>query len=47
MLVVEDDTDLREFLTRLLTGDGWVVHAVADAETALELTGGSPTSRMW
>ena len=41
VLVVEDDTDLREFLTRLLTGDGWVVRAVADAETALELTGGS------
>ena len=41
MLLVEDDTDLREFLTRLLTGDGWAVRAVADAETALELTGGS------
>ena len=40
-LVVEDDADLREFLTRLLTGDGWAVRAVADAETALELTGGS------
>ena len=40
MLVVEDDTDLREFLTRLLTGDGWLVHAVGDAETALDLTGG-------
>ena len=40
MLLVEDDTDLREFLTRLLTGDGWLVQAVADAETALELAGG-------
>ena len=40
VLVVEDDTDLREFLTRLLTGDGWLVHAVGDAETALDLTGG-------
>jgi len=39
-LLVEDDTDLREFLTRLLTGDGWLVRAVADAETALELTSG-------
>ena len=29
VLVVEDDTDLREFLTRLLTGDGWTVRAVA------------------
>jgi DNA-binding response OmpR family regulator len=41
VLLVEDDTDLREFLTRLLTGDGWTVRAVADAETALELTAGS------
>jgi DNA-binding response OmpR family regulator len=44
VLLVEDDTDLRDFLTRLLTGDGWAVQAVADAETALELTGGSPES---
>ena len=35
VLVVEDDADLRTYLTRLLTGDGWRVHAVADAETAL------------
>ena len=35
LLLVEDDTDLREFLTRLLTADGWAVRAVADAETAL------------
>jgi signal transduction histidine kinase/DNA-binding response OmpR family regulator len=41
LLLVEDDTDLREFLTRLLTGDGWTVRAVADAETALELIAGS------
>ena len=40
VLVVEDDTDLREFLTRLLTGDGWLVHAAGDAETALDLAGG-------
>jgi len=33
VLVVEDDADLRTYLTRLLTGDGWRVHAVADAET--------------
>jgi signal transduction histidine kinase/DNA-binding response OmpR family regulator len=39
VLLVEDDTDLREFLTRLLTGDGWAVQAVADAESALDLTG--------
>jgi DNA-binding response OmpR family regulator/anti-sigma regulatory factor (Ser/Thr protein kinase) len=41
VLLVEDDTDLREFLTRLLIADGWAVRAVADAESALELTGGS------
>jgi DNA-binding response OmpR family regulator len=41
LLLVEDDADLREFLTRLLTADGWTVRAVADAETALDLTGGS------
>jgi DNA-binding response OmpR family regulator/two-component sensor histidine kinase len=41
VLLVEDDTDLRGFLTRLLTGDGWAVRAVADAETAVELTSGS------
>ncbi len=41
LLLVEDDTDLREFLTRLLTADGWSVRAVADAEAALELIGGS------
>ena len=37
LLLVEDDTDLREFLTRLLTADGWAVRAVADAETALRV----------
>ncbi len=42
VLLVEDDTDLREFLTRLLTADGWAVRAVADAETALELAGRTP-----
>jgi DNA-binding response OmpR family regulator len=41
LLLVEDDTDLREFLTRLLATDGWVVRAVADAETAIALTDGS------
>jgi DNA-binding response OmpR family regulator len=41
VLLVEDDTDLREFLTRLLTGDGWTVRSCGDAETALELAGGS------
>src|SRR6478752_5919646 len=41
LLLVEDDTDLREFLTRLLTADGWAVRAVADAETALKPVCGS------
>jgi signal transduction histidine kinase/DNA-binding response OmpR family regulator len=35
VLVVEDDADLRTYLTRLLIGDGWQVHAVPDAESAL------------
>ena len=35
VLVIEDDTDLREFLTRLLAQDGWTVRAAADAESAL------------
>jgi DNA-binding response OmpR family regulator len=41
LLLVEDDADLREFLTRLLTANGWAVRAVADAETALQVIGGS------
>ena len=35
VLVIEDDIDLREFLTRLLSQDGWAVRAAADAESAL------------
>lgn len=45
VLVVEDDADLRAYLDRLLTADGWDVTAVADAETALTALGaesGSP-----
>ncbi len=34
VLVVEDDPDLRHYLTRLLTRDGWAVTAVNDAEAA-------------
>jgi DNA-binding response OmpR family regulator len=37
VLVVEDDADLRTYLTRLLIGDGWQVHAVPDAESALTM----------
>jgi signal transduction histidine kinase/DNA-binding response OmpR family regulator len=39
VLLVEDDRDLRDFLTRLLTRDGWSVHAFGDAESALAATG--------
>jgi len=35
VLVVEDNPDLRNYISRLLHADGWAVHAVADAETAL------------
>jgi len=35
VLLVEDDTDLRDYLTRLLLDDGWVVQPVPDAESAL------------
>jgi signal transduction histidine kinase/DNA-binding response OmpR family regulator len=35
VLVVEDNPDLRSYISRLLQGDGWDVHAVADAEAAL------------
>ena len=35
VLVVEDNPDLRGYLTRLLVSDGWNVTAVADVETAL------------
>ena len=40
-LLVEDDTDLRTFITRLMIRDGWEVDAVADAETALSLMSGT------
>ncbi len=33
--LVEDDDDLRAYLTRLLNDDGWAVSAFGDAETAL------------
>ena len=36
-MVVEDDADLRAYLIRMLTVDGWDVTPVADAETALRL----------
>jgi signal transduction histidine kinase/DNA-binding response OmpR family regulator len=36
ILLVEDNADLRGYLTRLLRDDGWTVVAVPDAESALE-----------
>jgi len=38
LLLIEDDTDLRAYLTRLLGSDGWAVDAVADAEAGLAAT---------
>ena len=38
LLLIEDDDDLRAYLTRLLSSDGWAVQAVADAEAALAAT---------
>ena len=35
LLLVEDDGDLRQYLSRLLRGNGWAVTAVPDAESAL------------
>ena len=42
LLLVEDDADLRAYVTRLLTDDGWAVHAVPDAETALTAIASGP-----
>jgi signal transduction histidine kinase/DNA-binding response OmpR family regulator len=35
LLLVEDNADLRQYLGRLLRGNGWTVSAVPDAESAL------------
>jgi signal transduction histidine kinase/DNA-binding response OmpR family regulator len=35
VLLVEDNADMRDYLTRLLTEQGWPVHAVGDADAAL------------
>jgi DNA-binding response OmpR family regulator/anti-sigma regulatory factor (Ser/Thr protein kinase) len=37
LLLVEDNDDLRGYLTRLLTDDGWSVVAVPDAPSALQV----------
>ncbi|MBP2479330.1 PAS domain S-box-containing protein [Crossiella equi] len=36
VLVADDNTDMREYLTRLLQGAGYAVHAVTDGSAALE-----------
>jgi PAS domain S-box-containing protein len=35
ILLADDNADMRSYLVRLLTGQGWVVEAVADGEAAL------------
>ncbi len=42
LLLVEDDDDLRAYLTALLVSDGWQVHPVADAEAAIDAVTGDP-----
>ncbi len=42
LLLVEDDDDLRAYLTRLIAADGWAVQDVPDAETALSVVAGRP-----
>jgi signal transduction histidine kinase/DNA-binding response OmpR family regulator len=42
LLIIEDEPDLRSYLTRLFTKDGYAVEAVADAETALTLLESHP-----
>ena len=37
LLIIEDEPDLRGYLTRLFTKDGYAVEAAGDAETALTL----------
>ncbi|MFD5828599.1 ATP-binding protein [Lentzea sp. NPDC060358] len=36
IVLVEDNADMRDYLVRLLTGQGWAVDAAAEAETALD-----------
>src|SRR4051794_22188988 len=42
ILVVDDDDDVRNIVTRALGADGYVVEAVADGATARSLLAGSP-----
>lgn len=42
LLIIEDETDLRGYLTKLFTKDGYAVEAVGDAETALTSLANDP-----
>ena len=42
LLIIEDEPDLRSYLTRLFGKDGYAVEAVGDAETALTSLGSNP-----
>ncbi len=42
LLIIEDEADLRGYLTKLFTKDGYAVEAVGDAETALTSLANDP-----
>jgi signal transduction histidine kinase/DNA-binding response OmpR family regulator len=42
LLIIEDEADLRGYLTKLFTKDGYAVEAVGDAETALTSLASNP-----
>ena len=42
LLIIEDEPDLRGYLSKLFTKDGYAVEAAADAATALSLLEGNP-----
>ena len=42
LLIIEDEPDLRGYLSKLFTKDGYAVDAAADAATALSLLEGNP-----
>ena len=42
MLLADDNTDMRDYVTRMLEAQGYAVHAVADGEAALAQLRTSP-----
>ncbi|MCJ0894209.1 ATP-binding protein [Rhodococcus sp. ARC_M5] len=42
ILLVEDNVDMRDYLVRLLTGEGWTVATARDIEIALDLARSTP-----